>query len=283
MRRIFGYGVAVAVTPYLLVKVIWVVGALIGALPPGKGMSTAGFVALNLVTIAMAAVGIALGLVLGRRDVRGTARPVLVFAWLACGFLVPMIPYLTLGFFTGDDPGWEQLLIQASFLALACCLVVAVPLYLAEHRPSAYTGRPRPALVAVAVAGAVVAGSISVYWAAGGEFGLTHPGQRDAGWHLLAANSGLWALAGAWAVTRPGRTAAAVAWLSSGLLFAWSFWKLPFTLIVHLAADPDVRWPENLAVAAGLYVFSIAAGLTMVTALVHRAATGGHRPASTGR
>jgi hypothetical protein len=35
-RRLFGYGVAAAVTPYLVIKVVWVLGVL----PPGEGMST---------------------------------------------------------------------------------------------------------------------------------------------------------------------------------------------------------------------------------------------------
>ena len=269
MRRTFGYGVAAAVTPYLLVKIVWVAGALLGVLPPAEGISTAAFVALNLVTIAMAAAGVVLGLALGRRDVRRTGRLIVVLAWLACGFLVPMIPYLALGFVTDPDADWEHLLIQGSFLALGACLVVAVPLYLAERRPSAYAGRPR---TAVAVAGAVAVGVISWYWAFGGDAGLAHPGQRDAGWYLLAANTGLWAFAGAWAVRRPGPVAAAVAWLSSGLLFAWSAWKLPFTLLLGLGADPTVVWPENLLVAAAVYVLGVAAGLAMVTAVIRRAA-----------
>ena len=248
--------------------------ALLGAVPPDEGMSTGAFVALNLVTIGMAAAGVVLGLALGRPDVRRTGRPTLVLAWLACGFLVPMIPYLVLGFVTGADPDFEHLLIQASFLALAACLVVAVPLYLAERRPSPYAGRPRPSRERAAVIGALVVGLISWFWALGGEPGLAHPGQRDAGWYLLAANTGLWSLAGAWAVTRTGRAAALVAWLASGLLFAWSAWKLPFTLLLALGADPTVVWPENLAAAAVLDVIGAAAGLAMVTAVVSRAGPG---------
>jgi hypothetical protein len=270
MRRFFGYAVAAAVTPYLVVKVVWVAGALAGLLPPGDGMSTATFVALNLATIAMAAAGIVLGLALGRRDVRGTGRLIEVFAWLGCGFLVPMIPYLVLGFFTGQAD-WEHWLIQGSFLALACCLVVAVPLYLAERRPSAYAGDPGRSLVTAATVGAVAVAVVSLAWALGSDLGLAHPGQRDAGWHLLAANTGLWALAGAWAVRRTGPVAAAVVWLSSGLLFAWSLWKLPFTLLLALNADPTVVWPENLLAAAVVYVAGIAAGLALVAAVVRRA------------
>lgn len=267
-RRLFGYGVAAAVTPYLVIKVVWVLGAL---LAPGAGMSTGAFVALNLVTIGMAAAGVVLGLALGRPDVRRTGRLTVVFAWLACGFLVPMIPYLVLGFVTDADADGEHRLIQGSFLALAACLVVAVPLYLAERRPSPYIGRPRPSRMAAAVTGALAVGLISWFWAFGGTWGLAHPGERDAGWYLLNGNTGLWAFAGAWAVCRTGPVAAAIAWLSSGLLFAWSAWKLPFTLLLALGADPTVRWPENLLVAAAVFGIGIGAGLAMVTAVIRRA------------
>ena len=271
-RRLFGYGVAAAVTPYLVVKTVWVAGALLGVLPPAAGVSTGAFVALNLVTIAMAAAGVALGFALGRRDVRRTGRPIVVLAWLGCGFLVPMIPYLIFGFVTDRDADAEHLLIQGSFLALAGCLVVAVPLALAERRPSAYTGRPPSLLITAAVVGAVAVGLISWYWALGGELGLAHPRERDAGWRLLTANTGLWAFAGAWAVRRTGPVAAAVAWLSSGLLFAWSAWKLPFTLLLSLGADPAVVWPENLLVAASGLTIGVGAGLVMVTAVARRSA-----------
>lgn len=275
-RRVFGYGVAAAVTPYLIVKLIWVLGALLGLLPPSEDMSATAFVALNLVTIAMAAAGVLLGLALGRRDVRRTGRLIVVFAWLACGFLVPMIPSLVLGFITDRGADREHLLIQGSFLALACCLVVAVPLYSAERHPSTYTGRPPPPRTSAATGGALAVALISWYWGLGGGLGLAHPGQRDAGWHLLALNTGLWAVAGAWAVTRTGPVPAAVAWLASGLLFAWSAWKLPFTLLLALGADPTVTWPENLAAAAVVYILGAAAGLAMIAAVVTR--SGATRP-----
>jgi hypothetical protein len=122
----------------------------------------------------------------------------------------------------------------------------------------------------------VLIGVVSLYWAFGGATGLAHPEARDAGWHLLAANTGFRALAGAWSVTRRGRFAAGVTRLSSGLLFAWSLWKLPLTLLLALGADPTVVWPEDLAVAAIVFIVSVLTGLGMLRALVRRS---GLRPA----
>lgn len=91
---------------------------------------------------------------------------------------------------------------------------------------------------------------------------------RDTDWRVFGGTTAVWALAGAWTMTRRGRVAAAVTWLSSGLLFAWGAWKLPFTLLPALGADPTVRWPENLAVAAGVLVLDAVAGLVMVQSVI---------------
>ncbi|MFF3457037.1 hypothetical protein ACFYXH_22445 [Streptomyces sp. NPDC002730] len=59
-----------ALSPYLLIKVSWVVGALMGVLPIGDGFGLAEWVVLNTVTVGMA-VGAALAL--GRRQGRSSA------------------------------------------------------------------------------------------------------------------------------------------------------------------------------------------------------------------
>src|SRR4051794_16700206 len=114
MRQAFAYGGAAAMTPYLLIKVSWVVAGMIGVAEGGLG-----FVVLNAVTVGMSAAGIALALALARPwGMRLPARPVLVFAWIAGGFLVPMIPYMVISSLlpaTGEPssaPGWEQWLIE---------------------------------------------------------------------------------------------------------------------------------------------------------------------------
>ncbi|MFJ8791592.1 hypothetical protein [Streptomyces sp. NPDC102462] len=64
--RAAAYGAAAALVPYLVIKVSWVVGSLLGLLPVGRGFGLGGWLVLNTVTIAMAAAGITLGLALVR-------------------------------------------------------------------------------------------------------------------------------------------------------------------------------------------------------------------------
>ncbi|MBC6462757.1 hypothetical protein [Actinomadura sp. HBU206391] len=54
-RRAAGYSAALTMSVYLMVKVIWIVSALLGRGPEDVG--TAGWVALNTVTVGMSATG----------------------------------------------------------------------------------------------------------------------------------------------------------------------------------------------------------------------------------
>ena len=56
--------------------------------------------------------------------------------------------------------------------------------------------------------------------------------------------------------------------LGSGSLFAWSGWKLPFTLYPALAQPAGAALPEDLALAAVLHLAAVAAGGAMLRALV---------------
>lgn len=282
VRRWAAVGGAVALAPYLIIKVVWVAGALAGLLPSDTGMSVAAFVTLNVVTIAMAAAGIALALALGRRRATGPARPLIAVSWIGSGLLVPMLPFLVV---TADldAAGWQDALLTVSFLGTGLGLAVAVPLYLRERWPGVVPGpvpRDRGAVLAMAAAGAV---SLSgLYWAAGGALGVAHPAARDGDWRLLTGNTVLWSLAGLWAVAaltggRPPRwTAVAVAWVSSGLLFAWSAWKLPLTWYLAVGGDGSTGWPEHLAAAAAQQGAGVVAGLAMFAVVLR--AVGGVRP-----
>ncbi len=57
-------------------------------------------------------------------------------------------------------------------------------------------------------------------------------------------------------------------WLGSGSLFAWSAWRLLFTSYVASARPAGTQLPEDLAVAAVVYVAAVAAGAVMLSALV---------------
>jgi hypothetical protein len=294
-RTLAGLGGALAMVPYLLIKVSWVAGALLGLLPHDEGFTLGGWVALNVVTIAMAATGIALAVALARPwGRRIPAAPLLTVAWIGAGFLVPMLPYLALTALVADGattegptgptmPGWEAALITASFAGLGLGLAIAVPLYLRDRWPVAFHGRlgslpaTAPGVTAtVAVVATAASGVLTLAWAAGATPGLAHPEARSGGWHLLTGTTAGWALAGAAALwllgrRRPARlpvwAPVAVAWTASGMLAAWSAWKLP--LLAALAANPGLAepWPEDLAVAAVQHVVGVVAGVAGLLAL----------------
>ncbi len=293
-----GYGAALAMTPYLLIKVSWVAGALAGLLPRKDQLSVAGFVVLNVVTIGMAATGIALALALVRPwGQRIPALAVLSCAWIGCGFLVPMVPYMLLDTLLSSGggtsspesstmPAWEGPLIEVSFLGMGLGLAIALPLYLRDRWPAGFAGKvrrddarvgpseayqPRPAILAVL--GAVVLGVLNLMWSLGGTIGLRHPGARELDWYLQAANSGIWSLAGAWGVWVLLRARSAiplwipvtVSWLASGFLVAWGCWKLPFALYLSAKSEVSTVWPEQLGVAAAQLLLSIATGSAMLS------------------
>ncbi|MEV0094330.1 hypothetical protein [Streptomyces sp. NPDC050738] len=291
------YGAAFALTPYLLIKVSWVVGSLLGVAPVGEGFDLAGWVVLNTVTIGMAGIGIALALALVRPwGMRIPGRLVVFCAWTGSGFLVSVLPFAVLSTLldsaSGDSggdadaamPGWEAALVQFGFVGMGLGLALALPAYLRRRWPEAFSGRvgdgtrgtvPWPSVVAAGV------GLVWMYWAVGGTVGIAHPAARDADGYLLTGLGALWALAGAaavWAVARtlPARVSRwfprwlpqALGWLGSGSLFAWSGWKLPLTLYVASAAPPDIRLPEHPAPAVVLHLAAVTAGAGMLRILV---------------
>ncbi|MCX5377067.1 hypothetical protein [Streptomyces sp. NBC_00091] len=285
--RIAGYGAALALSPYLLIKVGWVVGSVAGVLPVGEGFTMAEWVVLNTVTVGMAAIGIALALALVRPwGMRIPGALVGFCAWVGSGFLVSVLPFAAVGGLLeegGDDPAlpvWEGVLIQFGFLGMGLGLAIAVPAYLRRRWPEAFAGRigdgPRSALPWAAALGAAV-GLVWLYWAAGGTAGIAHPAERIGAGYVLGAVGGFWAVAGAVAVWVVARTRPAgvprwiplvFGWVGSGSLFAWSGWKLPVTLYLALAGPAGVTPPENPAVAALLHLCAVVAGAGMLRTLV---------------
>ncbi|WKX70356.1 hypothetical protein [Streptomyces sp. XD-27] len=294
--RCAAYGAALALSPYLLIKVSWVVGSLLGVTPIGEGFNQAGWVLLNTVTIGMAGIGIALALALVRPwGMRIPGWLVAFCAWTGSGFLVSVLPYAVLstlldsarggsgGGGGGDEaamPGWEAALVQFSFVGMGLGLAVALPSYLRRRWPDAFTGRlgddTRASAPWAAVVAAVV-GLVWLYWAAGGTLGLSRPAERNTNGYVLTGVGAFWALVGSaafWMLARarpaglPRRLLLALGWLGSGSLFAWSGWKLPLTLLVALVHPADVTPPENLAVAAVLHLAAVVAGATMLRTLV---------------
>lgn len=297
--RAAAYGAAAALVPYLVIKVSWVVGSLLGLLPVGRGFSLGGWLVLNTVTIGMAAAGITLGLALVRPwGMRIPGWLVGFFAWVGSGFLVSILPFVVVSALvnsgagslkgsgsSGSDaamPGWEAVLLQCSFVGTGIALAIALPAYLWRRWPHALR-RPEPPSMRTssgplwpAVSGGVT-GLSWLYWAAGGSLGIAHRDERPAGWHVLVGVSACWTLVAAAAVlalvrrrsTRlPYPLLLALAWLGSGSMFAWSGWRLPATVYVALAHPSDVSYPENVAVAVALHVTAVLTGAGIMGTLV---------------
>lgn len=287
------YGAALALLPYLLIKVVWVVGSLVGTLPVGTGFGVAEWVVLNTVTVGMAGIGIALALALVRPwGMRIPGALVAFCAWVGSGLLVSILPFGVLSTLLGagadsqdggDEPVrpvWEGLLVQFSFLGMGLGLALAVPAHLRRRWPQAFTGRvgdaPRAAPPWAAVVGAAV-GLVWLYWAAGGTMGIAHPTERTTHGYALGAVSGFWALAGSAAVWMIARAHPArlhrwlplvFGWVGSGSLFAWSGWKLPFTLYAAMAEPAGFTPPESPGAAVFLHLGAVASGAAMLRILV---------------
>jgi hypothetical protein len=305
--RLAGYGAATSMALYLVVKVVWVAAALLGHRPDDFG--TSGWVALNTVTVVMAVTGIALGLALaqpwGRRL---PAVPVVFFSWVGSGFLVPMLPYAllsgVLGAFGADSggggsdsgdsasiPQWETVFLTVGFTGMAAGLAVAVPVYLRERWPRAFTGwvgdrpgRPSPVVV-VAGAAACALGLLWSYWALGGTIGLdpAHRDHWDLNGRLLNGSSALWALLGAWSVGaltrgRPARLPRwipmALAFAASGSLFAWSAWKLPMVIL----RPGGFITAEYMPVAVVEHLVGILVGAVLMAAVLRSVPEGKGEP-----
>ncbi|MGA9227394.1 MAG: hypothetical protein WB217_13705, partial [Mesobacillus sp.] len=87
LRRIGGYGAAIAVTPYLLIKIVWSFGLFL----PTEQMGEASWRIINAVTAVLAAIGILLAMAFCRPwGERLPAWLVALPIWVGTGLLVPM-------------------------------------------------------------------------------------------------------------------------------------------------------------------------------------------------
>ncbi|MFD9942695.1 hypothetical protein ACFWYW_23445 [Nonomuraea sp. NPDC059023] len=300
VRKVAGYGAAATLSLYLVVKVAWVAAALLGIAPAQSGMDTTEWVTLNAITVVMALAGVALGLALAQRwGRRIPGPPLLFFAWVGAGFLVPMIPYgivsVVLGADGGDAamPGWETIGIGVGFAGMAVGLAVALPIYLRERWPRAFLGRlgelagtgraGRPGELpgtgrAFLLAGLMTSAGLGLLWgyrAFGGSLGLdpAHVGRETLDGLLMRGNWGAWALLGAgcgWSLiaARPSRlplgVPVAVVFLASGSLFAWGSWKLLWA-VVRPGGFATVEYP---VVAVTEHALSVCAGLVLMATVL---------------
>lgn len=254
LRRFSGYGVVIAVTPYLLIKIAWTVGLFL----PTEQMGEASWRAINASTAALAAVAILLAMAFCRPW--GERLPAWVVAlpvWVGTGLLVPMVllaPVLGPAAIARDREAgaadvwaYEQILVMVSLVGIGIGLPLALAGYAKTRWPEAlsgpvdFTNRPghtqqlQITLARLAAAGCVPLGATKIYWATGGTLGLDPAmlDHRDVWWHMLSLSAGVWALAGAWGLlvltTRRGAARflapMAAAWISSGVLFSQNLYS----------------------------------------------------------
>ncbi|HET6168018.1 MAG TPA: hypothetical protein VFE07_14395 [Marmoricola sp.] len=293
-----GHAGAGAITPYLLVKVVWVLAAWVaplrraldGVVPSDVGEPK--YVLLNLVTIVMASVAITLCLALARPWGARIPGGLIAFgAWIGAGFLVSMLPFVVLSSAldvagggepsnASSMPAWEGDLIQLSFGAFGLCLAVALPAYVRRRWPALGLARSaggsgarasvgRAVLWPVLLAGATA--TVWSYWAAGGSAGLGEV--ADTTGRLLMGILAAWALVAvaiaARARVRPvGPGAAGAAFVATGALVAWCAWRLPFVALaaVHRPAS-DGGLPATLGAFAATQVAGLIAGLAIAQSM----------------
>ncbi|WP_166356071.1 hypothetical protein [Phytoactinopolyspora limicola] len=313
IQKLAGYGAAMAMLPYLLIKIVWTVDGLRGGGLDDGVWEELDWTQVNALTVAMAAVAVILGLMLAQDWGRRVPTWVIALpAWVGMGFLTPLLAVVAVPFtesveeatteVAGELPLWEMVLITISFAGTGLGLAIAFPLYARRRWPEAFVGmagmagmageqetsataaaRPRPVVLArAAMALCVALGVGQLYWALGGTAGLEFAELqlRDARWHVFTANSGLWALIAAWGVwTLTRRRGRLPIWIP--MLAAWvasgslSAWGAWKGIFTALVPPETPEHPFALAAVnlSGL-VAGVLAGLTLLLVLRVRRAAG---------
>ncbi|WP_327151098.1 hypothetical protein [Nocardia sp. NBC_01329] len=297
LRTIGGIGAAMAVTPYLLIKIVWTFGLFV----PTEEMGGADWRVINATTAFLAAVGITLALAFSRPWGESLPAWVVVLpVWVGTGLLVPMLllaPVLGPAAMNRDQEAgspdfwiYEQILVMISLVGIGVGLPLALAGYARARWPEALSGSiacPEPpgstrqlqvALARLVAAGCALLGCVKLFWAAGGTFGLdtNRLGQRDLWWQLLSSSTAVWAFIGSWAilVLTAHRSARrffppmAAAWVASGMLFSYSVYNL-LTLTDMQQPSPELPIAGAFARESGA-VLGVMMGLTLLLVLHDR-------------
>jgi hypothetical protein len=278
MRKLGGYGAAIAVTPYLLIKLAWTFGILL----PDARMGQPSWRVINAITALLALIGVLLGLAFSQPwGERLPAWLVVLPVWVGTGLLVPMVllaPVLGPAAVARDQaagatPTWlyEQLLVIASLVGVGLGLPIAFAGYAKARWPEALGGpldsgrqpgdtrQLQLTLARIVAVGCVLLGSAKLYWALGGTVGID-PDRldgRDLWWRMLTLSTGGWSLAGAWAILALTSRRAArrflvpmlISWVASGMLFAYNLF---FSLRADAQASPESPLARVVATQAGI-------------------------------
>jgi hypothetical protein len=239
MTRVAGWTATVALSVYVGLKLLWVLGFDVGVVDRGS-VSERAWVVENAATLLIGLVGVLVGL--------ATVRPwgarvplwlVAVPMWVGAGLLAPfavVIPavlvLLAFGWWTppasaADGSGlrlepWVFAAVYGSFVVGGAALVVALAGYARRRLAGPLTGRPEVPLAWLALPlGLVVAGARVT---AGGDALQRLIGVADAA-QTLAAVLGLLAL-----LYVGGRAALVATWLGAGGLLAKGFLGMPAVL-----------------------------------------------------
>lgn len=298
LRRISGYGAVIAVTPYLLIKIVWTFGLFL----PTEQMGDASWRIINLVTAVLAAIGILLAMAFCRPwGERLPAWLVALPIWVGTGLLVPMLliaPVLGPAAIIRDQEAgaayfwvFEQVFVIISLFGIGIFLPLALAGYAMTRWPEALTGTTdykelpgntlqlQNILARIVAAGCILLGIIKVFWGLGGSFGIdpTTMGERDVWWHMLSLSTGVWSFAGAWGilviVSRRGSRwflpPMIAAWISSGALFSNNLYSALSS--VRLDAPPSPEYPLAwlLTTQAGI-VLGVIMGIIILLVLHER-------------
>ncbi|ADB35213.1 hypothetical protein Kfla_6210 [Kribbella flavida DSM 17836] len=243
-----GYGMIVAVAPYAVLKVCWLLGYPVGIPDTSPAMD---FVIPNLVTLALdlAAVATALALAADRAR-RWPAWLLLVPGWTGMGLLAPTVLIVTAGFahglLTEGQPvvmrdglvePWTYTLVYSSFAIQGTLLSIGLALHARRRWPDLLTETRTSVLVpgarVVAIGGALAAGAVGAArlfeaiaapadWRASDWTFASRFSEATEGAFALAAGVGVLALAG---LLPRLRHAVALTWLGSATLFAWGLMR----------------------------------------------------------
>lgn len=295
IRRGYGYGAAISVIPYFVLKIAWTLGLFL----PTDQMGDAGWRAINAATAVIAAIGILLALAFSMPW--GTRLPAWLVAipvWIGTGLLVPLLllaPVLGPAAMLRDQMAgaadiwaFEQFFVMLSLVGVGICLPLALAGYARTRWPEAFgnsmdysrlpgnTLRLQQTLGRLVGVGCILLGMIKVFWVAGGTLGLdpARLGERDMWWHLLTLSTGVWSFAGAWGLliltsssgSRRFVPWMAAVWLASGMLFSYNLFS---AIRTDSQLSPEHPVLRMLTTQAGI-VLGIVMGMTLVLVLHDR-------------
>ncbi|MEU0938398.1 hypothetical protein [Embleya sp. NPDC005971] len=296
LRRRLAWAAVLACSPYLVLKLLWVVGIDVGVVHPDE-LNRAQWAAANALTFGMDAIAAAIAYTLTRpRETRIRAWLITLPLWVASGLLVVImlaVPLSLLGAavgdagnpFAGDDflRPWVYAIVYGGFIVEGAVLIGAFGLYVRERWGALLRTRvralPDPAGTRDAqrflgTAAAVllgVAGVLRMTWALGSELGMSGRwiADRNATGRWMDGVQGGLALIGAVGlivlVYRVGgarvRGPLAMAWFGAGSAFGWGGWMG----LISAGAAPDSTLAERTS--ALLHLVYTAEMITGVLAL----------------